>query len=143
MTIGENTVFKVSTNISDIILHTEIYFQPQFILVRDFQNSRASPSVYFLFLSLSEIPADFLKMDEINKNMKRIFKKLELIERKLGVINVQIMTLDEKVSVLSKDEKNENEEVQEEAGPSSYTCHICGHGGLLNKSEWINLLIPS
>ena len=58
-------------------------------------------------------------MDEINKNMKRIFKKLELIERKLGIINLQIMNLDEKVSVLSKDEKIENEEVQEEAGPSS------------------------
>ena len=28
---------------------------------RDFQNSRAPPSVYFLFLSLSEIPADFFK----------------------------------------------------------------------------------
>ena len=71
-------------------------------------------------------------------------KKLNLIERKIGVLNIQIMTLDEKVSVLSKvDEKNENEEVQEEAGPSSYTCHICGHGGLLNKSEWIKAITPT
>ena len=85
-------------------------------------------------------------MDEINKNSKRIFKKLELLERKIGVINIQIMSLDEKVSVLSKvDEKNENEEIQEEAeaGPSSYSCHICGHGGLLNKSEWIKAITPT
>ena len=91
----------------------------------------------FYFCPYQKFQLIFEKMDEINRNMKRIFKKLELIERKLGVINLKIMTLDEKVSVLSKDEKNENEEVQEEAGPSSFTCHICGHGGLLNKSEWI------
>jgi len=83
-------------------------------------------------------------MDEINKNMKRIFKKLELLERKIGVINVQIMSLDEKVSVLSKvNEKNEEIQEEAEAGPSSYECHICGHGGLKNKSEWIKSLTPT
>ena len=85
-------------------------------------------------------------MDEINRNMERIFKKLECIERKIGVLNIQNMTLDEKVSELLKvDKKNENEEIQEkaEAGPSSYTCHICGHTGLKNKSEWIKSFTPT
>ena len=86
-------------------------------------------------------------MEGINKNMKKIVKKLEMMNRKLGVINISMMTLDEKVSLLEAkiDEKCQNkddsevEEVEPEAGPSSYNCHICGHGPLLYKSERITL----
>ena len=89
----------------------------------------------------------FIKMEQINKNLKKIVKKLDLVDRKLGVINITMMTLDEKVSLLeakidekcpNKENDSEVEEVEPEAGPSSFNCHICGHGPLLYKSERIH-----